>query len=55
MRSLGFETFAAFPPLLRSGALEFASALGALDREVLLILETGRILPDKAWSELEAS
>jgi purine-binding chemotaxis protein CheW len=46
---------AALPPLLRGAHGEALQALGALDRELLWILETASVIPDAAWSALEAA
>jgi purine-binding chemotaxis protein CheW len=42
------------PDLLKAAQGELVSALGTLDRELLLLLQHGRIVPDELWQRLEA-
>jgi purine-binding chemotaxis protein CheW len=46
------ETLATVPLLLSKAPADFVSALGALDKELLVVLETGRILPEEVWPSL---
>jgi purine-binding chemotaxis protein CheW len=53
IRTLDARSLEALPPLLLGGAhAEFVTALGALDAHLLLVLESGRILPESVWSDL---
>jgi len=52
IRRLESDSIAALPPLLRGTSTRFLSAAGALDAELLLIIEAGRIVPDSAWARL---
>ncbi|MES1182668.1 MAG: chemotaxis protein CheW [Myxococcales bacterium] len=45
---------AELPPVLRESGHDSVSALGTLDRELLLLLERSRLLPDSVWQTLEA-
>jgi purine-binding chemotaxis protein CheW len=53
VRSLAAEMFANIPPLLQGGSAELASAIGALDAKLLLVLEAARLVPDSLWSAIE--
>jgi purine-binding chemotaxis protein CheW len=54
IRALDRSSLKALPPLLRGARAEFVSAMGALDAHLLLVLESGRILPESVWSEVPA-
>ncbi len=42
------------PPLLREPGNELVRALGTLDRELLVVLERSRLVPDSVWQALDA-
>jgi purine-binding chemotaxis protein CheW len=42
------------PELLRAAQGELVTALGSLDRELLVVLQHGRLVPDELWQRLEA-
>ncbi len=44
---------AVLPPLLGDANAEFVAAIGALDARLLVILESGLILPASAWQVFE--
>ncbi|MEI9985897.1 MAG: chemotaxis protein CheW [Aliidongia sp.] len=44
----------ALPPLLRDAARDAVAAIGALDAELLLLLRTGRLVPDSVFDRLDA-
>ena len=48
IRSLATAQFTALPPLWHGPHSPAVAALGALDRELFIVLETGRLLPDEA-------
>ena len=52
IRELDGASLARLPPLLQSASAEFVTAIGALDSQLLVILETGRIVSDDAWTAL---
>lgn len=41
------------PPLLRDVSHATVTAIGALDSELLLVLESAHIVPDSVWAELD--
>jgi purine-binding chemotaxis protein CheW len=41
------------PPLLREAAADTVAALGSLDRELLLLLESGRLVPEAVFAAVE--
>jgi purine-binding chemotaxis protein CheW len=47
------STLGGLPELLGAAPNELVSALGSLDRELLLVLKHGRIVPDELWQKLE--
>ncbi len=42
------------PPLLRTANADLVAAVGMLDGELLLVLQTARIVPESVWQTLEA-
>jgi purine-binding chemotaxis protein CheW len=54
VRSLRAETLSNIPPLLRGRGAELVSAIGALDAQLLLVLEAARLVPNSVWSAIEA-
>lgn len=55
VRSLPAGTVADIPPLLREAGADLVSAIGALDTELLLVLEAARLVPESIWAEIEPS
>jgi purine-binding chemotaxis protein CheW len=55
VRSLPAGTVADIPPLLREAGADVASAIGALDTELLLVLEAARLVPESIWGAIERS
>ena len=55
VRSFAAGTLAEIPPLLRGAATDLVSAIGALDAELLLVLEAARLIPESVWSAVDAS
>jgi purine-binding chemotaxis protein CheW len=53
VRRVEADTLGDLPGLLRRQNGEIVSALGALDSELLLVLEHSRLLPDAVWEQLE--
>jgi purine-binding chemotaxis protein CheW len=53
MKSLAFAGSAALPPLLGSACSDFVSAVGSLDAHLLVVLESGLIVPSSTWTSLE--
>lgn len=52
VRSLPAGSARDLPPLLRGGQAESISSLGALDSELLVVLESARLLPEAVWRSL---
>lgn len=55
VRSLGAGILAQIPPLLREAGKELLSIVGALDTQLLLVLEAARLVPDSVWSEIKGA
>jgi purine-binding chemotaxis protein CheW len=55
VRSLPAGTVADIAPLLREAGADVVSAIGALDTELLLVLEAARLVPESIWGEIEPS
>jgi purine-binding chemotaxis protein CheW len=55
IRSLAAVALDDLPPLLRSANADLVSALGMLDKELLLVLQTARIVPDSVWQSMQAA
>jgi len=43
------------PPLLGGASAEVIRAVGSLDAQLLLLLETSRVLPESSWASLEGA
>ena len=55
VRSLAAGMPAQIPPLLRGAGKELVSTIGALDTQLLLVLEAARLVPDSVWSEIKGA
>jgi purine-binding chemotaxis protein CheW len=53
VRALDSVASGVLPPLLGDARADFVSAVGALDAHLLVVLESGLILPDSTWASLE--
>ncbi|MEO8904480.1 MAG: chemotaxis protein CheW [Polyangiaceae bacterium] len=53
VRGLSMPSLIALPPLLGEASAELVSQVGALDTRLLLILESGRVLPESVWASLQ--
>jgi purine-binding chemotaxis protein CheW len=47
------ESLGALPPLLGDAPADAVSAVGSLDAELLVVLQTARLLPESVWRALE--
>ena len=47
------ERFSALPPLLNHARRDVIQAIGTLDAELLLVLETARLVPESVWSQVD--
>lgn len=52
IRRLGAEVRKDMPPLLRQEGSEEICAVAAVDRELMLVLESGRLVPESVWSAM---
>jgi len=53
IRAIGPEAFIALPPLLGDAAAPAIEAIGTLDAELLLFLQSSRIVPDDLLTLLD--
>jgi chemotaxis signal transduction protein len=53
VRELTSESLDALPPLLGDASRVAISAVAALDRELLLVLETAHLVPESLWPILD--
>jgi purine-binding chemotaxis protein CheW len=53
VRRIDAEALPSLPPLLRSAQRELVSAIGALDQELLVVLDSARLLPDDSWRAID--
>jgi len=54
VRTLSGAGVRELPPLLQGAADDAVQALGRLDRELLLVLQSGRLVPEALFAQLEA-
>ncbi|TAK22090.1 MAG: chemotaxis protein CheW [Chloroflexota bacterium] len=54
VRAIKPEGFHDLPPLLREVAADVITSIGALDHELLLTLQSARLVPDSVWATVEA-
>jgi purine-binding chemotaxis protein CheW len=54
VRSIDVTASDALPPLLGSARADFVSAVGSLDAHLLVVLESGLILPASTWASLDS-
>lgn len=54
IRGLAAVSLQDLPPLLREANADLVRAIGTLDRELLLVLQTARVVPDPVWESLQA-
>jgi purine-binding chemotaxis protein CheW len=53
VRSIEAEAMPGLPPLLRGARRDLVSAIGALDAELMVVLDSARVLSDDGWRALE--
>lgn len=49
------ETFGTMPSLLQQAHPDVIRAVGTLDAGLLIVLQAARLVPDEAWSQIEAA
>jgi purine-binding chemotaxis protein CheW len=54
IRALAAGTLADIPPLLREAGAEQMALIGALDTQLLFVLEAARLVPESVWSAIKA-
>ena len=54
-RSLSRGALSESSPLVKQLGSEFVSTMGALDAQLLLVLETARMVPDTVWNAIQAA
>jgi purine-binding chemotaxis protein CheW len=54
VRRLPSDTLRALPPLLGDASRELIAEIGRLDEKLLMVLESGRLVPDSVWAALES-
>jgi purine-binding chemotaxis protein CheW len=54
IRALAAGTLADIPPLLREAGAEQTALIGALDTQLLFVLEAARLVPESVWSAIKA-
>lgn len=55
VRTLPASVLADVPPLLREIGSSHLSLIGALDAELLILLEASRLIPESAWAAIEVA
>jgi len=55
VRTLAASSLTALPPLLGGTHADFVSAMSRLDAELLLVLESAKLVPESAWAALRAN
>lgn len=55
VRTLPAAALSDVPPLLRDASADVVASIGSLDAELLLVLETARLVPDAVWSAIDAA
>ncbi len=53
VRTLAAPSLRALPPLLGEASTELVSRVGSLDARLLVMLESGRALPEAVWASLQ--
>jgi purine-binding chemotaxis protein CheW len=53
IRELTAVSLQDLPPLLRNAKADLVAAVGILDSELLLVLQTARIVPESVWRTLQ--
>jgi len=53
VRSLPAASLLTVPPLLGVASMDLVAAIGSLDREILLVLQAARLLPESIWMAIE--
>ena len=54
VRLIDHTQFADVPPLLARAGEHVVSAIGTLDSELLMVLRSGKLVPEATWAAMEA-
>ena len=54
VRTLPARSLEDLPPLLGGGRARVVEAIAALDSELLLVLQSARLIPETVWNVIEA-
>jgi purine-binding chemotaxis protein CheW len=54
VREIDPSVWQSLPPLLRDASSELVKAIGRLESELLLLLDSARVVPESMWSSLDA-
>jgi purine-binding chemotaxis protein CheW len=54
VRQVGRMQLSDLPPLLGAASEEVVSAIGTLDTELLMVLRSGKLVPEALWAAIEA-
>lgn len=54
VRSIRADAVAELPPLLGAAQVDFVVRVGALDARLLVVLESGRVVPEAVWESLRS-
>lgn len=55
LRHLAFDTLREIPLLLSAANDQAVAAIGTLDAELLMVLDTAHLVPESLWQEINAS
>jgi purine-binding chemotaxis protein CheW len=54
IRAIDAKELSGLPPLLAAASEQVVSAIGTLDGELLLVLRSGRFVPEEVWTVIDA-
>jgi len=52
VRELPTASLRNLPPLLRDASEDLVQSVGTLDTELLVVLQSGRLVPDSVWTTI---
>ncbi|HET6585739.1 MAG TPA: chemotaxis protein CheW [Nannocystaceae bacterium] len=55
VRSFDGDTVQTLPPLLGAASADLVASVGALDRELLVVLDAARVIPESSWQSIDAT
>jgi purine-binding chemotaxis protein CheW len=54
VRQIGRNQLSDLPPLLAAAGEQVVTAIGTLDSELLMVLQSGKLVPENAWKVIDA-